>query len=64
MVIDILLSEKEPPNSANEAKSLIKKLNRLETILMTITWNDILQQANIISKQIQIPGIDTYMHNC
>jgi len=57
-LIDISLSERQPPNAVNEAKSLVKKLNRLETVLMSIIWNDILQQINVVNKSLQTPGIE------
>lgn len=57
-LIDISLSEKQPPNAVNEAKSLVKKLNRLETVLMSVIWNDILQQINVVNKSLQTPGIE------
>ncbi|XP_060864355.1 zinc finger MYM-type protein 1-like [Metopolophium dirhodum] len=57
-LIDISLSERQPPNAVNEAKSLVKKLNRLETVLMSNIWNDILQQINIVNKSLQTPGIE------
>ncbi|XP_050065317.1 zinc finger MYM-type protein 1-like [Aphis gossypii] len=50
----------QPPTAVNEAKSLVKKLNRLETVLMSIIWNDILQQVNIVNKSLQTPGIEIY----
>jgi len=57
-LIDISLSETQPPTAVNEAKSLVKKLNRLETVLMSIIWNVILQQVNIVNKSLQTLGIE------
>ncbi|XP_022161879.1 uncharacterized protein LOC111027770 [Myzus persicae] len=56
-LIDISLSERQPLNAVNEAKSLVKKLNRLETVLMSNIWNDILQQINFVHKSLQTPDL-------
>lgn len=54
-LIDITLSERQPSNAVNEAKSLVKKLNRLETVLMSIIWNDILQKIMLLTNRYKHP---------
>ena len=54
---DIAGSDRQPPAPVHEANSLNKKLDQLETALISIMWNDILQKINLINKSLQEAGI-------
>lgn len=55
---DVTGSERQPPASVHEAKSLIKKLDHFETALMCVIWKDLLQKIDIVNKALQEPGIE------
>ena len=48
---DIAGSDRHPPAAVHEANSLNKKLDQLDTALMSIIWNNILQK-NQLNKQV------------
>lgn len=48
----------EKPSTKCEAVGLLKKLNRLETVFMTIFWTNILDRVNKTSKKLQSVDID------
>jgi len=55
---DIALSDRQPAMAKHEAMSLVNKLESLETALMCIIWNDVLQNINLVSKALQEAGIE------
>ena len=48
----------QPPLVVLEAKSLVSKLSSLNTVLMCIVWNNILDTLNRVNKALQAPGIE------
>jgi len=48
----------EKPSTKSEAVGLLKKINRLETVFMTIFWTNILERVNKTSKKLQSVDID------
>ena len=56
--MDIAASGRQTLSAVNEATSLHKKLQQLETAVMCVEWNDILQKTNIVSKALQQAGIE------
>ena len=57
-LMDIAASGRQTLSAVNEATSLHKKLQQLETAVMCVVWNDILQKTNIVSKALQQAGIE------
>ena len=57
-LIDITKSDRQLPTAIHDAKSLVKKLEKLNTPLMCVIWNDILENMNRINKALQEPGIE------
>jgi hypothetical protein len=55
---DIAESERQPPAAVREAKSLMNKVDRFETALMCVIWKDLLQNIDIVNKDLQEPGIE------
>lgn len=48
----------EKPSIKSEAVGLLKKINCLETVFMTIFWTNILERVNKTSKKLQSVDID------
>jgi hypothetical protein len=57
-LLDIRDSQRQPVTAVREASSIVKKLDQLDTALMSVIWNDILQKINIVNKALQEPGIE------
>jgi hypothetical protein len=57
-LLDIAQSARQPPLAVHEANSLVRKLDKLDTAVLCVIWNDILQKMNIVSKSLQQPGIE------
>lgn len=50
--------KKLPKDVICEAASLSKKMDKLEIVILTVMWNDILSRFNQVSKSLQSPEID------
>jgi hypothetical protein len=57
-LLGIAESPRQPPAAVNETNPLVNKLDKLNTAVLCIIWNDILQKINIVSKALQQPGIE------
>lgn len=57
-LLDIAKSARQPPMAVHEAKSLVKRLDRLDTAVLCVIWDDILQKINLVSKSLQQPGLE------
>lgn len=55
---DFAKQGKQPPAAVHEANSLVKKLDKLETAIMCVVWNNILQNTDRVNKALQEPGIE------
>lgn len=53
LLYNISEDENESPATCHEAKNLYLQLNKLETALMTVIWDTILQRINMASKNFQ-----------
>ena len=53
-----VLTEHLPPAAVHDAKSLLNKLDKLETAIMCVVWNDILQHTDRVNKSLQEAGIE------
>lgn len=51
-------SDRQPPAAVHDAKSLLNKLDKLETAIMCVVWNDILQHTDRVNKSLQEAGIE------
>ena len=49
---------KQEVNTRREAERLSKKMENLETIFLTILWNDMLERMNITSKVLQSKDVN------
>ena len=45
-------------NTRYDAEGLSKKMEKLETIFLTILWNEILERVNITSKVLQSKDVN------
>jgi hypothetical protein len=52
----------EKPNTHNEARGLLKLMNRFEVTFMSLFWGNILQRFNVASKYLQSVNIDVLMY--
>lgn len=61
-IMDILKTfsdnENEKIDFRKEALNLLKKLTKLETAILIIFWEEILERFNSVSKKLQTPGLD------
>lgn len=55
---DFAKQVKQPPATVHEANSLVKKLDKLETAILCVVWNNILQNTDRVNKALQEPGIE------
>ena len=57
-LMDFAKSDKKMPVAVHEANSLIKKLNKLETAIICVVWNNIPQDTDRVNKTLQDSGIE------
>lgn len=55
---DIFQESREKAECKSEAKNLYLALVTLETAVLTIVWDEVLERFNKVSKKIQSPGLD------
>ncbi|KAJ3646853.1 hypothetical protein Zmor_024419 [Zophobas morio] len=41
-----------------KAKKILGKLYKLETAILTVVWEELLERINKVSKELQEPGLD------
>ncbi|GFT52636.1 zinc finger MYM-type protein 1 [Trichonephila clavipes] len=51
-------NEKEKIDFRKEAVHLFNTLSKLETVILIIFWEEILERFNSLNKQLQTPGLD------
>lgn len=51
-------NEDEKVDSRKEARNLFNKLAKLETAILIIFWEEVLERFNLVNKKIQSPGLD------
>jgi len=55
---DLAMDEHLNAEAKNEASAILKELEKLETVILLVTWQEILKRFNATSQQLQKPGLD------